>query len=97
MFIAGITFIILILPLLQGLSDIFVVSIEVFKAKQGVKIANYNSQVVEINSRLEPSSPQAIGFQMSNEEPEFIDDEEEDNRSTVKLNNKIGFSGGIIK
>ena len=74
-FIMGGLFLYLLLPILESLMTAICAVIEVLKAKCGVKIAKYNSEISQINLEHEGPVANPIGFQYT---PPEEDDEYED-------------------
>jgi hypothetical protein len=72
-FILGGLFFYIALPILETILSAFCTRIEQYKAKCGVEIAKYNSQIAQINMGEEPTSACPIGFQYNEAEE---DDEE---------------------
>lgn len=83
-FIFGIITIVCALPILESITDIICGFLEKFKAKNTIKIMKLNKEIEDLQYQLEPTSTQAIGFEVPSEEYYEDDDWEED-----KL--KIGF------
>lgn len=74
-FILGIIFIELIIPVIEALTIVIVMALEVVKGKLNMTISNYNIQIQKMAEELEPENTHAIGFVVQNNEPE---EEEED-------------------
>ena len=66
-FLLGVVFAFIVVPLLQVLSDLLFTVNEVLKAKMSVFIAKLNNEIQKINSELEQNETVAIGFQVPNE------------------------------
>ena len=60
------------LPILESFVGAICTRIEQYKAKCGVKIAEYNSQITQINMGEEVGATHPIGFQFTPEEGEEI-------------------------
>jgi len=85
LFVAGVIFIILALPVIQTVSDIICTFGQWVLSAMNVKVTKNNVKVQDMNDSLEPTSAQAIGFQAP-PEIEYYDDE--DPESEDKLNSK---------
>ena len=73
-FILGGLFLYILLPILESILGAICTRIEQYKAKCGVKIAEYNNKITQLNMGVEQESArQPIGFCTSIDE----DDEEE--------------------
>lgn len=69
-FILGILFISIIFPVLDGLSNLALQLFEVWRGRLGIKITKLNNEIQNINEPQlpEPTTSQAIGFQIPDEE-----------------------------
>ena len=84
--VAGMLFIILALPIIQTISDICVTFGQWILSILNVKVTKNNIKVEDLNNSIEPTSAQAIGFQVPYEE-DYDDEDEPDN----KMKQKVGF------
>jgi len=87
LFVAGVIFIILALPVIQTISDIICTFGQWILSAMNVKVTKNNIKVQDLNDSVEPTSAQAIGFQAPLSEEDYDDEEEPDN----KMKQKVGF------
>ena len=85
-FCAGTIAILLILPIIQSLTDLILTSIEVLKVGLNVKIMSGNVEIEKLQNESEPVKTQAIGFEVPDE---YEDEYDEDYQ--VKQKSQIGF------
>lgn len=83
-FILGAVSIILLLPILESITDIACGWLETLKAINTKKVLRLNKEIEDLQEELEPIQTQAIGFQVDSEEYCEEDDWEEEDR-------KVGF------
>lgn len=85
-FLLGVITINLIMPIIEGLVELFLSFIEAKKIKYGEEINNANIRIqmanLEAEERQIPVSTNVIGFQVPSEE-EYYDEEDEDFESEV--------------
>lgn len=81
-FISGIC----LLPILDSLTELLQVALEIPKGKLSECVMKINNEIQDIQNQSEPISSNCIGFEIPSSE-EYYDDEEED----CKQKNKIGF------
>lgn len=84
-FIAGVAFVILMLPIAQSISDMVCGFCQWIISSLNVKVTRNNVEVQDLNNSVEPTNAQAIGFQMPNELEYYDDDEEPDNENKQKV------------
>ena len=82
-FILGVAFIVLILPILQELSELLCLILESAKSVFAKFVAKKNVEIEEINAPVVNTN--AIGFEI----PSFV--EEDEYEEEEKLKHKIGF------
>lgn len=70
-FLLGIIFIQWIIPLVDGIMNLFLTQLEVWKSYMTVKIANYQTQITQTKKQFEETNTQAIGFVVREEEDEY--------------------------
>lgn len=87
-FVLGIAFIILILPILQELSELICIMLESAKCVFAKFVAKKNIEIEELNAPEVCTN--AIGFEIPSCVEEMYDDEEEE-EDKLKLKHKIGF------
>lgn len=80
-FISGIC----LLPILDSLTELLQVVLEIQKGKLSKCVIKINNEIQDVQAQSEPITTNCIGFEIPNEE--YWDDEEED----CKQKNKIGF------
>ena len=61
-FLLGGLFLYILLPILESFMSAICIAIEVFKTKCGVKIAEYNSKIAQVNSAIDDPVAHPIGF-----------------------------------
>ena len=87
--IGGVIFVILLLPMIQDISDVIHTLCEVMRAKMSIWITESNAQINKINSESEVTNTNVIGFEAPNEEYCEDDDEEYEDKCVDKR--KVGF------
>lgn len=87
LFVAGVLFVILALPVIQTISDIICTFGQWLLSALNVKVTKNNVKIQDMNDSLEPTSAQAIGFQAPLYEEDYDDEEEPDDR----IKQKVGF------
>lgn len=92
-FIIGIIFGILIIPLLQVTGDVLITYAEYIKSKINVKIVKNNKATDELINGENCENVHVVGFEAGNEEDYEEDYEEEDAEQKHKAVNTIGFVG----
>ncbi len=70
-FLLGIVFIQWIVPLIDGIINLFLTQLEVWKSSMTVKIANYQTQITQAKKELEETNTSAIGFVIKEEEDDY--------------------------
>ena len=92
-FICGIIFVAVIMPLLDGFIQCISGLFEWFTSWVSVHIMINNVQVQDMKDSLQINNTQAIGFEAPPEMSEFDDDEEEPDENILKSKNKnkVGF------
>ena len=76
-FILGGLFLYILLPILESGMSAICTRIEQYKAKCGLKIAEYNSKIAQINMGEEQAASHLIGFQytpLEEEDEEYYED-----------------------
>ena len=92
-FIIGIFFIILVLPLVENISELLCLIIENCKCYFAKNIAKMNKDIEELSNE-DLYSTNAIGFEIPSNIEEYLDDDEEEEENKCKCKNhkhKIGF------
>jgi hypothetical protein len=84
-FVAAIIFVIVALPILQTISDIFVTFGQWIISVFNVKTTKNNVEIQDLNDSVQPTSAQAIGFQAPFEEDYYDEEEEPDNKNKRKV------------
>lgn len=70
-FLLGIIFIQWIIPLVDGIINLFLTQLEVWKSSMNTKIVNYQSEMTKIKKQLEESNTSAIGFVIEEDEENY--------------------------
>ena len=70
-FLLGIIFIQWIIPLVDGIINLFLTQLEVWKSSMSTKIVNYQSEMTKIKKQLEESNTSAIGFVIEEDEENY--------------------------
>ena len=91
--IGGVIFIILLLPIMQDISDVIHTLCEVIRAKMSVWITKSNVEITELNNKMEGSETNLIGFQTPNDNDTYDDDDDDDSEYEDKCvdKRKVGF------
>lgn len=98
-FVCGIIFTLIVMPILQNLSEILDGLSDLIKSIILKRATKYAIEIVKMKKEIEPSQTQAIGFQIPPEE-QYLDDEEfeeddiEDKCNNIvfnKLSRRVGF------
>lgn len=90
-FVIGIFFILLILPLVENISELLCLMIENAKCYFARNIAKVNKEIAELNEE-ELYNTNAIGFEIPSCVEEYVDDEDGEEEQECKCkNHKIGF------
>ena len=96
-FLLGIGFSLIVIPIIQSFTDIIYLFSELIKAKISVAITKYNVQITELSNPAEEVRTNAVGFSIPDEsDEELYDDDEEENKDKKtnkfqNFNRKIGF------
>ena len=93
LFVAGMLFVILALPVIQTISDIICTLGQWVLSALNVKVTKNNVKVQDLNDSIEPTSAQAIGFQSPLSSDDYYDDDEDpdEDKMNSKNKNKVGF------
>ena len=75
-FLFGITFVTIIIPVLEEISQIIITLLELVKGKITIPITKMNSTIKKIANEEEPYETRAIGFTSSFDEEEDETDED---------------------
>jgi len=89
-FVCGIIFTLIVMPILQNLSEILDGLSDLIKSIILKRATKYAIEIVKMKKEIEPSQMQAIGFQMPLEE-QYLDDEESEEDDTEDKGNNIVF------
>ena len=88
-YILGMVTIITFIPILESLTELICSWLEVLKAIPMKKVLVINTEIQDVQAKLEPVSTSCIGFVQNEEYPE--DNDWEEDKSKCKVKNKIGF------
>lgn len=86
----GIISIILLIPLIQNIQDCLYALCQTLISWLNVRITYNNAQAQEIQAQFEQQNVNAVGFETSNEEA-YYDDDDEDNKCKMSEKHKLGF------
>jgi hypothetical protein len=89
LFLCGVIFALLIIPLLSCIGEWIYSLSEIIKSKCNIIITKNNVTTSNLNTKLEKSCTNAIGFKINSEEEYSEDDGEEECKSNTKQ--RIGF------
>lgn len=85
--IGGIIFVMLAMPIIQSISDIFSTLAQMLISKMNIAIMKNNVEVQNIQEQCSPSNSNLIGFQMDDCDEGYCDE----NSDVEDKINKIGF------
>jgi len=89
-FIFGLIFAFVGIPILQIISDLLFTWCEVVKSKASVVITEANADINRLNAEFSEVNTDVIGFQAP-DDVEYVYEDEEEDCCRENLNKKIGF------
>lgn len=74
-FILGILFGMILIPIIETITEIGLTILEIPKGKTSIKVINLSKKLQEAQMEIEPVNTVAMGFQMSSDDEYYDEDE----------------------